>query len=195
MDRTVDVCGLEKAEISALVDDLAERAPLAIKFGHGAQRHAGGGQAARTISCLPAVLGAFETVGGGMVYSTGPAYEVNKAAAGGRTKQNGGRPRSLAMTNLVQNLTSLNPPVNGLFIYGANPVVSNPDTQRVRAALARPDLFTVAVDLFHTDTTDFADIVLPSSMQHEQMELNDSFSHMYIPVSYTHLTLPTTPYV
>ncbi len=180
--RVAEVCGLSADEISQLVDDLVDRTPLAVKFGHGAQRHAGGGQAARAISCLPGLLGSFDHVGGGLVYSTGPAYELNIDAASGR---NGRGPRSLAMTNLVANLTSLDPPVEGLFVYGANPVVSNPDTGGVRRALTRPDLFTVVVDLFHTDTTDYADIVLPSAMQHEQLELNNSFAHLYL-----HLNLP-----
>lgn len=180
--RVSEVCGLSVATITDLVDDLEQRGPLAIKFGHGAQRHAGGGQAARAISCLPAMLGSFDHVGGGLVYSTGPAYEVNTAAAAQRVKFG---PRSLAMTNLVKNLTSLDPSVDGLFVYGANPVVSNPDTEGVRAALSRDDLFTVVVDLFHTDTTDYADIVLPSAMQHEQFELNNSFAHLYL-----HLNLP-----
>ena len=59
-------------------------------------------------------------------------------------------------------------------------MVSNPDTEGVRRGLLRPDLFTVVVDLFHTETTDYADIVLPSTMQHEQFEINDSFAHAYL---------------
>jgi len=38
-----------------------------------------------------------------------------------------------------------------------------PGQRRLHHALAGDDLFTVAVDLFPTDTTDFADIVLPAA--------------------------------
>lgn len=178
LEYTADVCGMTVDDITAFVDALTAAAPLAVKFGHGAQRHAGGGQAARTISCIPALLGSFETIGGGLFYSTGPRYALNLAAAAGSGF--GARPRTLAMTNLVANLDATEDPVNALFIYGANPAVSNPDTVGVRRALKRDDLFTVVVDLYHTDTTDYADIVLPGSMAHEHLDLNNSFGHMYL---------------
>ncbi len=187
---TAEVCGIEPAQIEALAALIAERAPLGIKLGQGMQRQAQGGQTARIVSCLPALTGAFAQPGGGLVYSTGGLYEYNVERAGGSTA---GRPRSLAMTNLAANLRSgddgadgdsavgrLDPPVEALFIYGANPVVSNPDTIGVRSGLSRPDLFTVVVDVYHTETVDYADVVLPSTLQHEQWELNDSFSHLYV---------------
>ncbi|MEM7273646.1 MAG: molybdopterin-dependent oxidoreductase [Actinomycetota bacterium] len=179
VERTAEVCGLDPHEVAGLADLIADNTPLAVKLGQGMQRSASGGQAARTVSCLPAVVGAFDRPGGGLVYSTAPGYRFNLAAAAGQDL--GDRPRSLAMTNLVANLTTLDdPPVEALFVYGANPVVSNPDTGRVREALNRKDLFTVVVDVFHTETTDYADLVLPSTMQHEQFELNDSFAHLYV---------------
>ncbi len=178
-DHTAEICGLERAEFDALAKLLVARAPLAIKLGQGMQRHAYGGQTARIISCLPALTGAFDHRGGGLVYSTSGPYKFNVAAAAGTDL--GDRPRHLAMTHLAGNLMTLDdPPVEALLVHGANPVVSNPDTAAVRRALSRPDLFTVAIELFHTETTDYADIVLPSTMQHEQIEVNDSFSHLYV---------------
>jgi anaerobic selenocysteine-containing dehydrogenase len=192
------VCGIDAGQVTALAELIAERAPLGIKLGQGMQRHANGGQAARVISCLPALLGAYDRPGGGLVYSTGPLYRYNtelaadhdKAAdpdkAAGPEKVADMPPtgrRSLAMTNLAANLDPdgpLDPGIEALFIYGANPVVSNPDLAGVRAGLSRPDLFTVVVDVYPTETVDYADIVLPSTMQHEQWELNDSFSHTYV---------------
>lgn len=177
-ERTAEVCGLTVQAFDRFVDALTSAAPLTVKFGHGAQRHAGGGQAARAISCIPALLGAFNTIGGGLFYSTGPRYELN--FDGFRNRRPGGRPRRLAMTNLIANLEQLDPPIEALFVYGANPVVSNPDSDGVRRALSRPDLFTVVAELYLTPTTDFADIVLPSAMQHELLDLNDSFGHYYL---------------
>ena len=179
IDRTAEVCGLEAAEILDLAGLLADHRPLALKLGQGMQRHAGGGQAARVVSCLPAVLGSFGQVGGGLVYSTDDPYRLNRAEAAGRHL--GRRPRHLAMTNLAGNLLDLDdPPVEALIIHGANPVVSNPDTGRVREGLSRSDLYTVVIDIFATETVDYADLVLPSTMQHEQWELNNSFAHLYL---------------
>jgi len=179
IDHTAEVCGLTPEAIAELAVLLVDRDPLAIKLGQGMQRHAGGGQTARIISCLPALTGAYGARGGGLVYSTSDRYQFNVAAAAGT--ELGSRPRHLAMTNLVANLAKLDDPaVEALFVYGANPVVSNPDTAGVRAGLARDDLFTVVVEVFPTETVDYADIVLPSTLQHEQYEINDSFSHLYL---------------
>ena len=52
--------------------------------------------------------------------------------------------------------------------------------ERLRKALMREDLMTVVVDLFPTDTTDFADFVLPAA---SFLEFDD------IVASYFHLTL------
>ena len=182
-ERTGAVCGLAPGQVRELAAVLAARAPLAIKLGQGMQRHAGGGQTARIVSCLPALTGAFGHIGGGLVYSTSDRYQFNLAAAGGADL--GSRPRWLAMTNLAANLAPPpvgldDPPVEALFIHGANPVVSNPDTEAVRAGLSRADLFTVVVEVFPTETVDYADLVLPSTLQHEQYEINDSFSHLYV---------------
>ncbi len=50
-----------------------------------------------------------------------------------------------------------------LWIQATNPAVSLPDLARVRAILAKPELFVVAQDIFPTETTALADVVLPAA--------------------------------
>jgi anaerobic selenocysteine-containing dehydrogenase len=50
----------------------------------------------------------------------------------------------------------------------------------VRRGLAREDLFTVVLEQFATDTVDYADIVLPATMQTEHLDLHDGYGHMYL---------------
>ena len=50
-----------------------------------------------------------------------------------------------------------------LFCWNINIAASNPQQGRLHAGARREDLLTVAVDLFPTDTTDFADYVLPAA--------------------------------
>lgn len=179
VQATADVCGIEPSEIEQLAELIVAHPGLAVKLGHGMQRHAAGGQAARTVSSIAALVGAFDHPGGGLVYSTSAAYAMNGFEVR-RPDLRPGPVRSLPMTKLGAILLEEEPPVRALVIVGANPIVSNPDVDRVRTGLSRDDLFTVAVDLYPTPTTDFADIILPSAMQHEQLDITESFAHLYL---------------
>lgn len=55
-----------------------------------------------------------------------------------------------------------------LWISGTNPAVSLPDLGRIRRILQRPDLLVVVQDLFRTETTELADIVLPAAAEGEK---------------------------
>lgn len=50
-----------------------------------------------------------------------------------------------------------------LWISGTNPAVSLPELHRIRSILSRQQLFLIVQDLFHTETTEFADVVLPAA--------------------------------
>jgi anaerobic selenocysteine-containing dehydrogenase len=65
-----------------------------------------------------------------------------------------------------------------LFCWNINIAASNPEQTRLHAALAREDLFTVVVDLFATDTTDYADIVLPAASFLEHDDIVASYFHL-----------------
>ena len=177
LERTAEITRVPREAIDMLIDLLSHRRPLGLRVGHGMQRHAYGGQAMRAIACIPAVLGSYDEVGGGSLYS-GSALHKGYNLEKSRRHELGDRPRTLAMTNLGRNLLQLtDPPVDALVVWGANPMVSNPETALVRRGLERTDLFTTVIDIHHTETVDFADLVLPSTMQHEQYELNDSYNH------------------
>ncbi len=180
LEHTAAIAGVPASDVEALATRIIAAPPLAVRVGHGIQRQAHGGQAIRTVSCLPAVVGAYDQVGGGSLYSSsGTPKGYNLAVS--RRPELGDQPRTLAMTNLGRNLTVLDdPPVEALVVYGANPMVSNPQLDLVRTGLAREDLFTVVIDIYPTETTTWADLVLPSTMQHEQLEINDAYNHHYV---------------
>lgn len=52
--------------------------------------------------------------------------------------------------------------VKCLYVIGENPMVSDPDLNHVRESLQRAE-FIVVQDLFHTETCDFAEVVLPAA--------------------------------
>jgi formate dehydrogenase alpha subunit len=52
--------------------------------------------------------------------------------------------------------------VKGIFIMGENPMISDPNLNHTEEAFKRMD-FVVVQDIFHTETTQFADVILPAS--------------------------------
>jgi anaerobic selenocysteine-containing dehydrogenase len=178
--RVAEITGLPVARIQALGERLATARPTAIRIGPGMQRHAGGGQAVRTITCIPGVTGDWRYPGGGAAYDTRSFFRGNWAALWRDDLRPPGT-RVLAMTRLGEALLELDsPPVRALLVYGSNPAASVPDQNKVRRGLAREDLFTVVLDHFQTDTADFADILLPATMQTEHVDLHNSYGHAYL---------------
>ncbi len=168
--------GADRRSGRAARDDAPDGHPLH----EGMQRHAGGGNALRLLYALPGVTGDWQYPGGGASYSTSGNFKADVAAIVRDDLLE--RPvRTLSMTRLGEGLLDLDdPPVKALVVYGANPMGSNPDQKRVARGLQREDLFTVVIEQFETDTVDYADIVLPATMQTEHLDVNDGYGHMYV---------------
>lgn len=179
-ERVAAICGLPAEAIVALGKRVAHTRPTGIRIGIGIQHHGGGGMAVRTITCLPGVTGDWRYPGGGASYNTRGFFGGNWTAL----VRDDLRPRyarALSMTRLSEGLLEVDdPPVKALFVYGGNPLASNPHQTKVRRGLARPDLFTVVFEHFLTDTAEFADIVLPATMQFEHADLLVSYGHLYV---------------
>ena len=178
-ERAAAICDVPYETIRALAERIATDGPTAIRASMGMQRHAGGGNAMRAVAALPVVTGDWGRPGGGFLYGT--SYFTGNRFGVNRPDLRTGPRRALPATRLADTLLEEDdPPVTALFVYGANPAASNPDSAKVRRALSRDDLFTVVVEHFQTDTADYADIVLPSTMQIEQLDVNDGYGHAYL---------------
>jgi anaerobic selenocysteine-containing dehydrogenase len=179
-ERVADICGLPAAAIVELGKEIAHTRRTAIRMTMGLQRHGGGGMAVRTITCIPGVTGDWRYPGGGAVYDTRGFFGVNWPALYRDDLRRPGA-RSLSMTRLGEGLLEVDhPPVKALFVYGSNPLASVPHQSKIRRGLARADLFTVVAEHFRTDTVEYADIVLPATMQLEHADLQISYGHLYI---------------
>jgi anaerobic selenocysteine-containing dehydrogenase len=87
------------------------------------------------------------------------------------------------MSALGQALTEIDPPVHALFVYNSNPGAVAPNHNTVKRGLMRDDLFTVVHDLFFTDTTDYADYILPATTFLEQTDVQGAYGHYFVQLS------------
>ncbi len=173
-------CGITLEEVVQLARDFGTVKPAAIRLNYGMQRHAGGGMAARTIACLPALTGAWRDPAGGILLTTADNYYFDHAKLERPDLMPSPRPRVINHSRLGEALTAANPPVRAVIVYNNNPVAVCPDSNKVLAGFAREDLFCVVMDSFLTDTADYADIVLPATTQLEHTDIHKSYGHLYV---------------
>ena len=179
--------GISAGDIRKLAHEYATVRPAVIRMNYGVQRSENGGTAARVISMLPIVTGSWKEIGGGFQLSTSGAHKVNEDALERPElmEKSLGRPaRILNMAELGKQLNYTNdPPVKALFVYNSNPAAICPNHNDVIRGLMRPDLFTVVHEQFFTDTTDYADIVLPATTFFEHKDLQTAYGHYYLQMS------------
>jgi len=175
-----ETCGLTEAEVVQLARDYGTLKPAAIRLNYGMQRHAGGGIAARTIACLPALTGAWRDPAGGILLTTADNYKFDHATLERPDLMPTPPPRVINHSKLGDALTAAEPPVRAVIVYNNNPVAVCPDSSKVVAGFAREDLFCVVMDSFLTDTADYADIVLPATTQLEHTDIHKSYGHLYV---------------
>ncbi len=179
--------GISADDICKLAREYASQRPSVIRVNYGIQRSDRGGMSMRAVTMLPCLIGSWKEIGGGLQLSLSGSFGLNKEALEmpELMKKALGRPaRVVNMVQLGKALNSLTaPPIQALFVYNSNPAAVCPNHNEVIRGLKRPDLFTVVHEQFFTDTTDYADIVLPATTFFEHKDLQTSYGHYYLQVS------------
>ena len=154
--------------------------PSLMWLGQGMQRQPYGGNAFRACAALSAVTGNFGRAGSGLYYMNfdGAVRGFDDDYIEAPHLRTGER-KTFSQMDLAQRLEHPHD-VQAFFCWNINPAASSPDQNRLRRALSREDLFTIVSDLFLTDTTDFADIVLPAASFLEFDDLVTSYFHWSI---------------
>ncbi|HEY0512832.1 MAG TPA: molybdopterin-dependent oxidoreductase [Thermoanaerobaculia bacterium] len=172
-ERAAAAAGVPAADIEAFARLYADAAPAVVRCGWGVERNRHGGSAVAAVLALPAVAGKLGVRGGGYTLSNAESWSLDTSAAVGAEPP---PVRTLNMNRLGRHLTEpLAPPVSLLFVYNSNPLATLPNQRRVRAGLAREDLFTVVFDPVLTDTARYADVVLPATTFLEHGELRAGY--------------------
>ena len=154
---------------------------------------------------LPALTGAWKHRGGGGQLSTSGAFQWNKKALErpdlALASPLGRLARVVNMSELGHALTELGidqrtenrdqkskpepngPAVHALFVYNSNPGAVAPNHNAVCRGMMRDDLFTVVHEQFFTDTTDYADYILPATTFLEHTDVQGAYGHYFVQLS------------
>ncbi|HEV8390697.1 MAG TPA: molybdopterin-dependent oxidoreductase [Dongiaceae bacterium] len=185
LEPVVDRCSPEwAAPITGLpVSQIEEAAriygkgPSLLWLGQGLQRQPTGGNVFRAVGLLPAATGNLAKPGAGFLYLNG----------GGRRGVDGdyleaphlrkGERRKVSHMDLVATLSDP-AKAQALITWNINIAASNPDQAHLHQVLRDERLFHIAIDPFPTDTTDFADFVLPAASFLEFDDLVSPYFHL-----------------
>jgi anaerobic selenocysteine-containing dehydrogenase len=160
--RAARVAGVDPAQLERFAELYALSSPAVIRCGWGLERNRNGGSAVAAVLALPAVAGKFGVRGGGFSMSNSTAFGIKAATWLNDTPEP--QTRLVNMNKLGEALLDYrDPAVEMLFVYNCNPLATMPQQNRVLAGLERPDLFTVVYEQVFTDTSRYADVLLPAT--------------------------------
>jgi molybdopterin guanine dinucleotide-containing S/N-oxide reductase-like protein len=189
-ERVAAWTGLTAAEIEQLAREYATTTPAVLRLNYGVQRSENGGTAVRAIAMLPALTGAWRHTGGGAQLSVSGAFKFDSSTIERPdlmlASPLGRRARVVNMSRLGHALTELGsvpkdgPRVHAIFVYNSNPGAIAPNQNAVHRGLRRTDLFTVVHEQFLTDTTDYADYILPATTFLEHDDIQGAYGHYFV---------------
>lgn len=174
------ITGVPAARIASLARRYASTRPAMIVLG-GSSMHKGGNgwQAARAVTCLPALTGQLGLPGGGL----GPRHgsrshgqALNDITLPER------RPEGAYLPSQMPRVTEalLDGRLRVMMLFGTDMMSSYADANQMARGLANADL-VVSHELFMNDTARrFADVVLPSTCWLEELGAKSTNTHLYL---------------
>ena len=183
-----EITGLSVAEIVDFARLYGQTQRSFIRIGYGFSRSRNGAANVHAVSCLPAVSGAWQYLGGGALYSNAALYHIDWQIIMGLDARDSNvrvldQSRIGAiLCNDPQDIQD-GPPVTALFVQNTNPVVVAPESTKVRDGFLRDDLFTCVHEQFMTETAAMADIVLPATTFLEHDDLYTAGGHTFLQVT------------
>ena len=196
-----DETAVPAATMRAIAEAMTEAAPqVAAWAGNGVEHHENGVNNIRAIAVLDALLGTLGRRGGSRLLDGMPLRDLGLDDGLPFT-----HPGPLGssqfpvlydlhheghtMTALQAVLRDDPSALQAMIVTGANPVLTNPNSSRVAAALASLDLLVVR-DLFMTETAALADYVLPAASFLERSELRPDIGRQTVTLTCSVVSFP-----
>jgi len=180
LEKATEITGVPARDIVEAAHILAENRPGALLYAMGITQHIVGTNNVMSCANLQMLLGNMGVAGGGVnplrgqnnvqgacdmgglpnVYSgyqkvTDPAVQEKFQEAWGSTSD-----LNVGLTVTEMMNAAAEGKVRALYILGEDPMMSDPDINHVRECLEKTE-FLVVQDIFSTETTPFADVILP----------------------------------
>ena len=180
-DYVEAITGVKADDVLRFAKEFATIQPSVIRMGVALERSAGGAQAIRAVCALPALVGSWRHVGGGLLQMPLWEFPVDwvKASRPDWIRPGARVVNALHLGRALTGQMQLDPPIKSLFVYCTNPVSQAPETNKIVEGLKRDDLFTIVSEHFITDTAKYADIILPATMAGEHEDMMWSWGHFY----------------
>ncbi len=182
--KAAEICGVSVERMTEFAHAYAKSKAPFIRLGSGLSRYGNGAMTCRAINALPAVVGAWQYPGGGLLSSASGSKFIGKDVMQ-QAHVHAPAKRLMPMIKLGEMLT--NPErvgVHSLYVFSSNPAITAPNQNVVRKGLMRNDLFTIVHERFFTDTCKYADIILPATTSVEHDDIYNSYGHYTIGTGY-----------
>ena len=195
LEHTARLCDVDPATLVAARDAVVRGTPIGFASGTGASMNLGANVTEWLGWVLCALTGSLDRPGGTM-FNPGflrPREHTPFPAALDTGARAATRPDippcygGLPTAALADEILAGN--VRALFVMGGNPALVFPESDKIRAALARLDLLIVC-DIRRTETTELATVVLPVTSQFERADLNTAMFHPVVYLQYTPALVP-----
>jgi anaerobic selenocysteine-containing dehydrogenase len=173
-ERAETVTGVPRANLAALARAYATLRPSATLIGIGLQKCDRGADQVRAVSLIPAVLGLQR----GFFYSS--SFPVRRSLVSGRslTKKRG---RTVQQVSLADQIRRGD--FKFIFVCGMNPALTLPNQHALREGLLQEDVYVVVHETHWTETTSYANLVLPAPTYLEKDDLVIPWGHRYVRLS------------
>lgn len=174
--------GIQVNVLIEVARQMALGAPQVVNYvGNGLEHHENGINNIRAVACLDGLLGSLDAKGGNFVserpklrkltlYEELPLLDLEPIGRDKYPVLYDFRQECHTMMAMDTMINGKPYPLKGMILTGANPVLTNPNTNKVIKALKALELFVVR-DLFMTETAQLADYILPAASYLERSEL------------------------
>ena len=176
-----EICGIDYEIFRQFSEWYTAGKIVSVSVGNGLERGHSGGSGIRAAMALQALTGNHGQLGAGVFAKPGNSFPKSTVQLQRPDLvPEGTRTINIVDTSKVLLNKSMEPPIKAVFIYNHNPVVTHPDQNRMRRALALEDLFIVGADVVMTDSMAYCDVVLPAASHFEFADIYGSYGHHYL---------------